>query len=263
MCRDAELVASLETRRGSSRHAMANLLLGMSRLAAGHADQAVAPFRIAAEEGSVVNGIAEMAALGYLALIAEDEGDWAAAERHVAGATRRMTELRLGQHAPSAHIYVARARLLAHADDPEKWRDVALGEAVLDTMAPWPWGTLLVSVAFGELCLANGRSGEAERWLTRAYATLAEWPDAGVLAERARALRKQIGERADCARLTTAEQRVLGLLPTQMTTTEIAAYLFVSRNTVRTHAMHIYRKFGVSTRTGAVAHARTLGLLTT
>jgi LuxR family transcriptional regulator, maltose regulon positive regulatory protein len=50
-------------------------------------------------------------------------------------------------------------------------------------------------------------------------------------------------------------------LPTHMTFGEIAELLFVSRNTVKSHAIAIYRKLGVSTRSAAVATARHYRLL--
>jgi LuxR family maltose regulon positive regulatory protein len=42
---------------------------------------------------------------------------------------------------------------------------------------------------------------------------------------------------------------------------EIAAELFVSANTVRTHLRHIYAKLDTHTRSEAVDRARDLGLL--
>ena len=61
--------------------------------------------------------------------------------------------------------------------------------------------------------------------------------------------------------LTTAELRVLQFLPTQLSFPEIAGSLFVSRHTIKTQALAIYHKLGVSSRTAAVDRARTLGLL--
>jgi LuxR family maltose regulon positive regulatory protein len=61
--------------------------------------------------------------------------------------------------------------------------------------------------------------------------------------------------------LSAAELRVVRYLPTNLKTTEIAAELFVSSNTVRTHVTHIYRKLGAHSRSEAVARARELGLL--
>ena len=61
--------------------------------------------------------------------------------------------------------------------------------------------------------------------------------------------------------LTQAERRVLDLLPTHLTLTEIAQELGVSRNTVKTQVAAIYRKVGAPTRPRAVARSRELGLL--
>jgi LuxR family maltose regulon positive regulatory protein len=61
--------------------------------------------------------------------------------------------------------------------------------------------------------------------------------------------------------LTTAELRVLAYLPTHLSFQAMAEDLFVSRNTVKTQAISIYRKLGVSSRGDAVARARDLGLL--
>ncbi len=54
--------------------------------------------------------------------------------------------------------------------------------------------------------------------------------------------------------LTARERDVLGYLHTRMTAAEIAAELFVSVNTVRTHQRSIYRKLGVTSRREAVRH---------
>lgn len=60
--------------------------------------------------------------------------------------------------------------------------------------------------------------------------------------------------------LTAAEMRVLKLLPTS-TYPQIAATLFVSRSTVKTHLRSIYHKLGAATRSEAIARAVDLCLL--
>ena len=61
--------------------------------------------------------------------------------------------------------------------------------------------------------------------------------------------------------LTERELAVLVYLPTMFRAPEIAADLFVSVNTVKTHQRSIYRKLGVATRREAVERARSLKLL--
>jgi LuxR family transcriptional regulator, maltose regulon positive regulatory protein len=61
--------------------------------------------------------------------------------------------------------------------------------------------------------------------------------------------------------LSEAELRVVRYLPSNLKASEIAAELFVSTNTVRTHMRHIYAKLDAHSRTEAVARARELGLL--
>ena len=61
--------------------------------------------------------------------------------------------------------------------------------------------------------------------------------------------------------LSEAELRVLRYLPSNLKAPEIAAELFVSTNTIRTHVRHIYAKLGAHGRAEAVARARGLGLL--
>lgn len=61
--------------------------------------------------------------------------------------------------------------------------------------------------------------------------------------------------------LTSRERELLAYLPTRLTNVELAQRCYVSVNTIKTHASHIYRKFGVQGRSAAVTRAIELGLL--
>ncbi|MGV9733993.1 response regulator transcription factor [Rhodococcus aetherivorans] len=52
--------------------------------------------------------------------------------------------------------------------------------------------------------------------------------------------------------MSAREREILAYLRTPMTAEEIAAALFVSVNTVRTHQRSIYRKLGVNSRRDAI-----------
>ncbi|HXL18246.1 MAG TPA: LuxR C-terminal-related transcriptional regulator, partial [Streptosporangiaceae bacterium] len=61
--------------------------------------------------------------------------------------------------------------------------------------------------------------------------------------------------------LRDSELRVLRYLPSDLTAPEIAAELYVSPNTVKTHMRSLYAKLGTHRRHEAVERARALGLL--
>jgi LuxR family transcriptional regulator, maltose regulon positive regulatory protein len=61
--------------------------------------------------------------------------------------------------------------------------------------------------------------------------------------------------------LSRSELKVLRYMPSQLSASEIAAELFVSTSTVKTHMRHIYDKLDAHRRTEAVERARALGLL--
>ncbi len=104
----------------------------------------------------------------------------------------------------------------------------------------------------------------ASRELESVQALLPAEPDGVVFIEWAQELEARCGRlrsRDTTVELTAAESRVLAQLPTHRSLIEIGEFLYVSRNTVKTHAMSIYRKLGVSGRSEAVARADELGLL--
>ena len=55
--------------------------------------------------------------------------------------------------------------------------------------------------------------------------------------------------------------RTMSLRRTGRLVTQIAAALFISPNTLRTHTKHIFTKLGVGSRRAAVLSAHQLGLL--
>jgi LuxR family maltose regulon positive regulatory protein len=61
--------------------------------------------------------------------------------------------------------------------------------------------------------------------------------------------------------LSEREVEVLRLLATDLTGPDIAAQLFMSVNTFRTHTRHIFTKLDVNTRRAAVSRASQFGLL--
>ena len=61
--------------------------------------------------------------------------------------------------------------------------------------------------------------------------------------------------------LSARELQVVGLLRTGLTLEQIGERLFISRDTVKTHASRSYKKLGAHGRDAAVAEAERLGIL--
>ncbi len=61
--------------------------------------------------------------------------------------------------------------------------------------------------------------------------------------------------------ITPRELEILQLMADGMSNKEIAAHVFVSENTVKTHSSHVFEKLGVKRRTQAVQLARKLRLI--
>ncbi len=108
---------------------------------------------------------------------------------------------------------------------------------------------------------------EAEEWLTEARSIVNRCVDPGIAgrylgrveARHGRAERPSVDGQVED--LTERELSVLRYLPSVLSQREIAAELYVSLNTVKTHSKSIYRKLGVDGRKAAVQAARDNGLL--
>jgi NarL family two-component system response regulator LiaR len=61
--------------------------------------------------------------------------------------------------------------------------------------------------------------------------------------------------------ITPRELEILGLIATGLSNREIAARLFVSENTVKTHSSRVFDKLGAKRRTQAVQIGKTSGLI--
>jgi LuxR family maltose regulon positive regulatory protein len=129
---------------------------------------------------------------------------------------------------------------------------------------PWLATIALLQLAHVQLVLADADG--ARGLLRRAADIFRVRPRLGVLVQqsaeldrRTRALAEPEGRWASS--LTPAEHRLLPLLATHLSFREIGERLYVSRNTVKTQAIAVYRKFGVTSRSEAIARAIALGLI--
>jgi LuxR family maltose regulon positive regulatory protein len=81
------------------------------------------------------------------------------------------------------------------------------------------------------------------------------------LATARAALRRQLTPVVALEPLTPRELEILRLLPASMSLTALAAELYVSPNTIKTHVQAVYRKLGATKRSEAVQIARQRSLI--
>ena len=121
----------------------------------------------------------------------------------------------------------------------------------------------LLELARGYLALADAAGARVV--LREAGAILRLRPDLGSLPREAAELRSTLDSlhvgSVGASSLTTAELRLVPLLSTHLSFREIGDRLHVSRHTVKTQAISVYRKLGVSSRSEAIERVRAIGLL--
>jgi LuxR family maltose regulon positive regulatory protein len=266
------LAQDLEPLDGSSIwQSLAACLLGTSARFLDANDHAQALFHTAIDLGSSrQNLIVSILALGRLALIAADRGDWLGCAAKTEGTFDVVRANGLEEYWICSSAHIARGRLLRHYRRPGE-AQAELERAV--GLARRGAGLVELSYAqatLAELCRQLGDRRAARELVREARDVLSRCPDPGTLVPRLlgqseAALRLVVdltGARPVVIdELTAREQSVLGLLPTGMSAREIGDELGISRDTVRTHTKRIYQKLGVSSRRNAVSRGRELGLL--
>ena len=261
MREDAELAAGLEKNVDTSWYADAQVALGAARWLSGSGRRARHPLTVGVTAGSVHNPAAELAALGYLALIAIEEAGWEAAEEHEARARARLAELGFGTNRRCLPMLLARPRCWRAIRRPTSTHaeaDVHRSSSTWCRTPGWPCSPTWCSGRWLSSAATGGRPRRTPRPPMRSSGSIPTRASCGAASSICTA-------RFEAARLaeplTGAERRVLELLPTHLTEAGMAEQLFVTRNTVKTHVKGVYRKLGVASRAEAVRCARDTGLL--
>jgi LuxR family transcriptional regulator, maltose regulon positive regulatory protein len=245
------------------------VLRGTAHALLGATDRATDDLTAAVNAG-LAGGAAEVVILAHaqLALLAANRGAWGEAARRARAAQAMVDEAGLGDYSTSALAHVATARVAIH-DARRDDAYAALTRAhrlrpLLDHGLPWL--TVQVGLELVRAHLALADPGAARTVLTETEQVLEVRPHMGSLNDDARDLHERVAATSGSGgawamSLTGAELRLLPYLATHLMFPEIASRLFVSRNTVKTEAVSIYRKLGVSSRSGAIERAVAVGLL--
>jgi LuxR family maltose regulon positive regulatory protein len=129
-----------------------------------------------------------------------------------------------------------------------------------------PWLSVQVRLELGHAYVTLRDHEGARGLLDEAKEILHLRPSLGVLGDQVAELEAEIEAMPQAAAggssgLTPAELRLLPLLSTHLSFREIGEQLFVSRNTIKTQAISVYRKLGVSSRSEAITRAGEIGLV--
>lgn len=206
--------------------------------------------------------------LSQLAALALDEGDWDLATRLIERYGAIVERFGLRERPAQGASFAIAALVHARSGDATEARADAKHAlflvSMLSTVAPWI--TVESRIYLARAFLLLGDVGMARVLAREADELLALVPDGEPLRNRLAALEQTVNSEQVplgvlATPLTPAELRVLRYLPTHLTFAAIADELFVSRNTVKSQAVSVYRKLDVSSRGPAVEAARALGLL--
>ncbi len=207
-------------------------------------------------------------AVGERSLIAAARGDVRAADALAEEAQHVVEEGELGDYPSSALALAASARSqLRHGQWDRARRQLAAATKLTPHLTyALPWLALQTRLELGDAYVTLRDRGAAQHMLEDARGILAARPALGVLGERVDRLESEIAampraQDGASSGLTRAELRLLPMLSTHLSFKEIGERLHVSRNTIKTQAISVYRKLGVSSRSEAVALAEDLGLV--
>jgi LuxR family maltose regulon positive regulatory protein len=243
--------------------------LGIGYALLGQNERADAIFATAASEAERLGATdMQVVAISERSLIAAARADHCAAETLAVEALELAERSHLDGYPTSSMALAAAARTALRQCRWDEARGLLAKMGTLRSgldQAFLPWLVLQTLIEEGRVYLALRDIGSAQPLIAKIKELLRERPHAGILVDQVRALERELEEtprRDDDGKngLTAAELRLLPFLATHLSFREIGEALFVSRNTVKTQAISVYRKLGVSSRSEAMARAAELGL---
>jgi LuxR family transcriptional regulator, maltose regulon positive regulatory protein len=242
---------------------------GVAQVLSGDLDGADAAFVTAVLVGEQANAHEIRAgALAERSLLALARHHWEQAKDLAGQARTSLRRAGLDSSYVAPLVYAAQARAaLHHGDVPAAHQELINAQRVRPLLTyALPHFAVQSRIELTRAHLALNDMAGAKTLMRETDEILQCRPDLGILVGEAQALRTRLSaERTPTIRgassLTAAELRVLPMLATHLSFPELGAEMFLSPNTVKSQAMSIYRKLGVSSRSQAVIRSRELGLL--
>jgi LuxR family maltose regulon positive regulatory protein len=253
---------------GSFNRPNAGLQLAFAVWLGGEDDEADDVFADVAEEGLQM-GTLEAAALALAerAAIAAARGAWVEAEESVERALQITRRSRMEEYPTTTFVYALAARVALHRGAAERAQELLARAQRLRPRLTYsvPFFAVQTRLELARAYLTLADAGGAWTMLREIEPILRRQPDLGRLPAEVEELRASLktmrAKSPGASTLTAAELHVLPYLATHLTFPEIADRLYLSRHTVKSHAMAIYRKLNVTSRNDTVERAHALGLL--
>jgi LuxR family maltose regulon positive regulatory protein len=245
------------------------LLQGIARVLCGDPDGGDAAFQDALGVEDGVGAPEDFAvALCERSLVAMARNEWDSAEAHASQARTVLRRAGIEESFTTPLVCAVHARTALHREDRQAARQelvIAQRSRSLLTYA-LPHIAVQARTELARVHLALADPAGARTLLREIDELFRRRSGLGILGDQAGALRDQLAKDRGSAvpgasALTAAELRLLPLLATHLSFPQIGEELFLSRNTIKSQAVSIYRKLGVDARSPAVARARDLGLL--
>ena len=243
--------------------------LGAADLLQGDLEQADLHFARAAEEATSAGVVPFIpVALAERGIVAIERDDWNEAEALSIQALAIMQDGSFDDYWTSALVYAWAAHVASQRGDAAAARELARRAGRLRPLLTHALPVVSVQslLELTRAYIAVGDAGGARAALRQIRDIHQHRPSLGDLPAQAVQLLSKLealsGEMLGVSSLTTAELRLLPFLPTHLSLAEISERLFVSRNTVKSQAISIYRKFGVSSRGDTIGRMHELGLVT-
>jgi LuxR family transcriptional regulator, maltose regulon positive regulatory protein len=245
------------------------LLQGIARILCGDLDGGDLSLEDAVSVGEVTGAPDDLAlALCERSLVAMARNQWDRAEALAERARAVLRRAGIQESYMTPLICALGARAAVHRGDvPAARRELVSAQRLRPLLTyALPHFAVQARIELARVHLTLADPAGARTLMREVDDLLRRRPGLGTLVGEAGALRTQLGrERGSgvpgASALTAAELRVLPLLSTHLSFPEIAGQMFLSRYTVKSQAMSIYRKLGASSRNEAVARSRELGLL--
>jgi LuxR family transcriptional regulator, maltose regulon positive regulatory protein len=244
------------------------LLRGVAAHLQGHPDEARGQLEEGARRGGITAPSIQVLCLAQLALLALQQADWERGRLLASRAMAQVERRELSARPMSAPVFAVSAMVGAQRDGVEQAQsDRRRATELLTTLDDAaPWLDIATRVALATAALRLGDVVGARTLLSEVSRTHSATGELPVLCTWMDELWSQLDAFSATtlvgpSSLTTAELRVLALLPTHLSFREMGRRLHVSANTIKTHAHAVYRKLDVRSRSEAVVRARDMGLL--